>query len=108
MGSTAHSAPLVSRNQEGSATNKIPSAATTAASPLPTPPLIVPRSFSIPPSNQRGISLHVPKILDTSHVSEKAEVVSPPLTPISLSDSERVPSISDLASRSNEIQGMLL
>ncbi|XP_028771343.1 uncharacterized protein At2g33490 isoform X2 [Neltuma alba] len=101
----AHSAPLVSRNQEGSATNKIPSAASTAASPLPTPPLIVSRSFSIPPSSQRGMSLHVAKILDTSQVPEKAEVVSPPLNPISLSDSERVPSISDLASRSKEIQG---
>ncbi|KAI9121410.1 hypothetical protein K1719_008443 [Acacia pycnantha] len=100
----AHSAPLVSRNQEGSASNRIPSAASTAASPLPTPPLTVPRSFSIPPSSQRGISLHVAKILDTSQVPEKAEVVSPPLSPISLADSDRVPSISDMSSRSNEIQ----
>lgn len=100
----AHSAPLVSRNQEGSAINKIPAAASTAASPLPTPPLIVSRSFSIPPSSQRGMSLHVAKILDTSQVPDKAEILSPPLTPITLSDSERVSSLSELAARSNEIQ----
>ncbi|KAF7801790.1 uncharacterized protein G2W53_040901 [Senna tora] len=102
----AHSAPLIFRNQEGSATNKIPLVASTAASPLPIPPLIVSRSFSIPPSSQRGMSLHVGKILDTSQVPQRAEeAASPPLTPISLSDINRVPSRSDLASHSNEIQG---
>ncbi|KAI9084033.1 hypothetical protein K1719_034029 [Acacia pycnantha] len=38
-----HSAPLALRNQGHSATNKFPSLASSAASPLPTPPLVVPR-----------------------------------------------------------------
>lgn len=104
-----HSAPLALRNQEGSLTNKVPSVASTAASPLPTPPIMVSRSFSIPSSSQRGMSLHVAKILDTSQVPERAEeFASPPLTPISLSGSKGVTSRSDLASHSNEIQGTLL
>lgn len=79
-----HSAPLVFKNPDGSsATSRVPSLASNTASPLPTPPLIVPRSFSIPSSSQRAMALHVSKLLE----SPKAEdVSSPPLTPISVSN----------------------
>ncbi|KAJ9564215.1 hypothetical protein OSB04_000181 [Centaurea solstitialis] len=59
-GLTGHSAPLFSKNQEISPPNKRAMLTSTSASPLPPPPLIVPRSFSIPSSsNQREIALHV-------------------------------------------------
>lgn len=104
-----HSAPLALRNQEPSSTNRFPSVASSAASPLPTPPLIVSRSFSIPSSSQRAMTLHVTRLLDAPQVRERTEeVASPPLTPISLSDIKRVPSISELATHSSEIQGKIL
>ncbi|KAG6621797.1 hypothetical protein I3842_Q003700 [Carya illinoinensis] len=85
-GLLGHSAPLSFRNQEPFGINKIPLEASIAASPLPVPPLIVPRSFSIPSSGQRAMAIHVTKLLDSPQVSGKAEeVASPPLTPISLS-----------------------
>ena len=95
-----HSAPLISRN-ELSATNKTPSIASNAASPLPTPPM-VPRSFSIPSSNQRATTLHVTKLLDSSQDPDKAEeVTSPPLTPISLPNNKPTSTISEVASQSS-------
>ncbi|KAL1104737.1 hypothetical protein V6Z11_D04G086400 [Gossypium hirsutum] len=72
--SVGHSAPLVSRNQEHSAST-IPSLASSGASPLPAPPSVVPRSFSIPSSNQRAMAIHVSRLL------EAPQVPSPPLTP---------------------------
>ncbi|KAF5479271.1 hypothetical protein F2P56_000106 [Juglans regia] len=85
-GLLGHSAPLSFRNQEPFGINKIPLEASTAASPLPIPPSIVPRSFSIPSSGQRAMAMQVAKLLDSPQVSGKAEeVASPPLTPISLS-----------------------
>ena len=79
-----HSAPLVSRNQELSTSN-IPSLISSGASPLPTPPLIVPRSFSIPSSNQRATAIHVSRLLEAPQVPDKdGEIASPPLTPVSL------------------------
>ncbi|KAG7985025.1 hypothetical protein I3843_03G003700 [Carya illinoinensis] len=85
-GLLGHSAPLSFRNQEPFGINKIPLEASIAASPLPVPPLIVPRSFSIPSSGQRAMAIQVTKLLDSPQVSGKAEeVASPPLTPISLS-----------------------
>lgn len=102
---TGHSAPLVFRNPEHPVTNKFPSVVSSAASPLPTPPVIVSRSFSIPPSSQRAMALGVTKYLDTPKVPENVkEAASPPLTPIS----QRAPSIPDLASHSSEIQGKIL
>lgn len=96
-----HSAPLVLRNQEPNATNRI-----SIASPLPTPPLIVPRSFSIPSSSQREMALHVAKHFDSPHSTNKAEdVASPPLTPISLSNINPVPTVSEVTSQSSPIQG---
>ncbi|KAK7267210.1 hypothetical protein RIF29_19875 [Crotalaria pallida] len=100
-----HSAPLLFRNPERLATNKIPSVLSSAASPLPAPPLVVSRSFSIPSSSQRAMALHVAKFLDTPQVPERIEeAASPPLTSISLSDIKRAASLSDPASRSSEIR----
>ncbi|KAK7336124.1 hypothetical protein VNO77_16657 [Canavalia gladiata] len=98
-----HSAPLVFRNPEHAVTNKFPSVVSSAASPLPTPPIIVSRSFSIPSSSQRAMAFNVSntKYLYTPQVPEKVEeAASPPLTPIS----QRAPNISDMASHSSEIQ----
>ncbi|EXC29160.1 hypothetical protein L484_005672 [Morus notabilis] len=100
-GLVGHSAPLVLRNQEPNATNRI-----NTASPLPTPPLFVPRSFSIPSSSQREMALHVAKHFESPQVTNKAEdVVSPPLTPISLSNMNSVPTVSEVTSQSSPIQG---
>ncbi|PRQ54322.1 putative AH domain-containing protein [Rosa chinensis] len=86
-GLVGHSAPLISRNQEPHIQNKIPSAPTNLASPLPIPPLIIPRSFSIPSSNQRAVTLHVPRHLESPlGSSNPEEVASPPLTPITLTN----------------------
>ncbi|KAG7981570.1 hypothetical protein I3843_04G002800 [Carya illinoinensis] len=85
-GLLGHSASVAFRNQEPSGINKIPLEASIAASPLPIPPLVVPRSFSIPSSSQRAMAIHVAKLLDSPQVPGKAkEVASPPLTPVSLS-----------------------
>lgn len=96
-----HSAPLVLRNQELNATNRI-----NMASPLPTPPMIVSRSFSIPSSSQREMALHVAKHFESPQVPNKAEDVnSPPLTPILLSNMNPVPTVSEVTSQSSPIQG---
>lgn len=96
--SSGHSAPLAFRNQELSPTNKGPTGAFSSASPLPTPPLTIPRCFSIPSTNQRAASLHV--------ASGKAEeLASPPLTPISLSNIKPLSTVSAVASHSGKIQG---
>ncbi|XVE84208.1 hypothetical protein DITRI_Ditri16bG0151800 [Diplodiscus trichospermus] len=100
-----HSAPLVSRNQELSASN-IPSLASSGASPLPTPPLIVPRSFSIPSSNQRAMAIHVSRLLESPQVPDKdGEVASPPLTPISLAKIKPIPGVSEAASHAGQTKG---
>lgn len=80
--SYGYSAPLVFRNQESSTARRIPS----TASPLPAPPVIVSRSFSIPSSSQRAMGFNVAKILEPPRFSSTArEASSPPLTPLSLS-----------------------
>ncbi|KAF5456975.1 hypothetical protein F2P56_021117 [Juglans regia] len=85
-GLLGHSASVAIRNQEPSGINKIPLEASIAASPLPIPPLVVPRSFSIPSSSHRAMAIHVAKLLDSPQVPGKAkEVASSPLTPVSLS-----------------------
>nr|XP_025658712.1 uncharacterized protein At2g33490 isoform X1 [Arachis hypogaea] len=97
---TGHSAPLVFRNPEHPVINRLPTAVSSAASPLPTPPIIVSRSFSIPSSSQRAMALNVSKFLDNPQVSEQAAESASPLTPAS----QRA-RISDLATHSSEIQG---
>ncbi|KAL9367219.1 hypothetical protein Peur_038418 [Populus x canadensis] len=100
-----HSAPL-SRNPELAGTSKISTGAANLASPLPPPPLIVPRSFSIPSSSQRAMTVPVSKLLDSSQVSYKpGEVDSPPLTPISLANMRPAPAISEPVPHSGQIRG---
>lgn len=100
-----HSAPL-SRNPELAGTSKISTGAANLASPLPPPPLIVPRSFSIPSSSQRAMTVHVSKLLDSSQVSYKpGEVDSPPLTPMSLANMRPAPAISEPVPHSGQIRG---
>ncbi|KAI4375221.1 hypothetical protein MLD38_013118 [Melastoma candidum] len=85
-----HSAPLVSRNLDGSVSSKIPA----TASPLPPPPLLVPRSFSIPPSSQRATAFHAGKPVESPRASgDSEEISSPPLTPIALMDIKPVPAV---------------
>ncbi|KEH23478.1 hydroxyproline-rich glycoprotein family protein [Medicago truncatula] len=98
-----HSAPLGLRNPEHPTTNKFPPVVSSSASPLPTPPITVSRSFSIPSSSQRAVVINVAnKYLHTHQIPEKVEeAASPPLTPLS----QRASALSDLASRSSEIQG---
>ncbi|XP_059294351.1 uncharacterized protein At2g33490-like [Lycium ferocissimum] len=91
-----HSAPLVNRNQETSPTNQSPVLASNTGSPLPLPPLTIPRSFSIPSNNQRAMALHVAHLLESPQRKGKGDVMcSPPLTPISISN----------ASNSGQIRG---
>ncbi|PPS15354.1 hypothetical protein GOBAR_AA05228 [Gossypium barbadense] len=83
LGLVGYSGPLMPRGQVLSATNK--SAVSRAASPLPQPPDVVTRSFSIPSRDRRVMSLPVFKPLETAIVSGMSQdVASPPLTPISL------------------------
>ncbi|XVF44301.1 hypothetical protein PTKIN_Ptkin02bG0109600 [Pterospermum kingtungense] len=84
LGLVGYSGPLISRGQVLSNTNK--SVVSRAASPLPQPPQVVTRSFSIPSSAHRVMSVPVSKPLETAISSGMSQdVVSPPLTPISLS-----------------------
>nr|XP_009384299.1 PREDICTED: uncharacterized protein At2g33490 [Musa acuminata subsp. malaccensis] len=74
-----HSAPLVSRGQELNATCKPPSISSHTATPLPKPPGVMARSFSIPSSGQRSNST-VPKSLDLPHNRRTTADTSPPHT----------------------------
>ncbi|KAB2034392.1 hypothetical protein ES319_D04G082600v1 [Gossypium barbadense] len=96
--SVGHSAPLVSRNQEHSAST-IPSLASSGASPLPAPPSVVPRSFSIPSSNQRAMAIHVSRLL------EAPQVPSPPLTPISIVNIKPLQDVSEVPSHGGQMRG---
>ncbi|XP_020261137.1 uncharacterized protein At2g33490-like isoform X2 [Asparagus officinalis] len=85
-----HSAPLVSRGQEFSTANKTPTVASQKASPLPIPPVIMARSFSIPSSGQRMPMLTTSKLFEVPHDTGTNEYTSsPPLTPISLTSNQR-------------------
>lgn len=100
-GLVGHSAPLGLRSQEASMASGVHSVAGISASPLPIPPLTVPRSFSIPSSNQRTMALHVSRLSDPPKISEKeADAVSPPLTPISLGNNKPVTTETEMASQS--------
>lgn len=71
-----YSGPLLSRAQ-------VSSTKTGRKAPLPIPPQSIPRSFSVP----RIVDLHVPKPMEVSPNSQIAEdLVSPPLSPIILSN----------------------
>ncbi|RRT77145.1 hypothetical protein B296_00029134 [Ensete ventricosum] len=68
-GLIGHSGPLMYRGREHNASNKIPSISSHMASPLPTPPGAMTRSFSIPSSGQRTPSLTV-EVGGSSYKSE--------------------------------------
>ncbi|XP_013598822.1 PREDICTED: uncharacterized protein At2g33490 isoform X1 [Brassica oleracea var. oleracea] len=75
-----HSAPLTGWNQERKNTVTLAPLSTTniVASPLPVPPLVVPRSYSIPSNNHRAVAQRA--------VGRNEDgVASPPLTPMTLS-----------------------
>lgn len=76
-----YSAPLGPRGQERQAMTKMLPAASQTPTPLPAPPVSMPRSFSIPTSIQRNPAASATK-LETSNGLD--EIASPPLTPISL------------------------
>ncbi|GMJ13111.1 hypothetical protein like AT2G33490 [Hibiscus trionum] len=83
-GLVGYSGPLMPRGQVLPATNK--STVSKTASPLPQPPDVVTRSFSIPSFSHRVMSLPVSKPLETAISSGMSQdLASPPLTPISLS-----------------------
>ncbi|TYH96221.1 hypothetical protein ES332_A12G163600v1 [Gossypium tomentosum] len=84
LGFVGYSGPLMPTGHGLSATNQ--SVMSRAASPLPQPPQVVTRSFSIPSSTHRVVSLTVSNPLETAISSGMSQdVASPPLTPISLS-----------------------
>lgn len=87
--SSAINGPLGSRNSELPVENKSISAASNVASPLPIPPLTVPRSFSIPSSHYRTKALSATKLMESPQRHEK-DVASPPLTPISLANANAI------------------
>ncbi|KAK8627285.1 hypothetical protein V6N13_134899 [Hibiscus sabdariffa] len=83
-GLAGYSGPLMPRGQVLPATNK--STVTKTASPLPQPPDVVTRSFSIPSFSHRVMSLPVSKPLETAISSGMSQdLASPPLAPISSS-----------------------
>ncbi|CAL5190958.1 unnamed protein product [Lathyrus oleraceus] len=80
LGLVGHSGPLVPRGQRVSATNSL--FVTSVASPLPTPPQAMARSFSIPSSSARVAELHGSRGRESSRTSSLSEdIASPPLTP---------------------------
>ncbi|XP_057486272.1 uncharacterized protein At2g33490-like [Actinidia eriantha] len=81
-----YSGQLLPKSQENPVANKL---ASRAASPLPTPPLTLPRSFSIPSRDQRVTISHVSTPLGEPQTSNMVEAIaSPPLTPIFLPSSQ--------------------
>ncbi|CAN8272899.1 unnamed protein product [Cochlearia groenlandica] len=80
-GMTGHSAPLTAWSQERS--NVIVSTTNIVASPLPVPPLVIPRSFSIPSRNQRDMAPQRP-LPERNQLDRAASPPPLPLTPASL------------------------
>ncbi|GAV71344.1 hypothetical protein CFOL_v3_14838 [Cephalotus follicularis] len=92
LGLVGHSAPLVSKRQVPSATNK--SVVSNAASPLPKPLKAITRSFSIPCSDSR---------VKDSEMTE--DVGSPSLAPISLSTIQPSSTVSEIIFQTVKIKG---
>ncbi|GFY99933.1 hydroxyproline-rich glycoprotein family protein [Actinidia rufa] len=77
-----YSGPLLPKRRENPAAYKL---ASSTASPLPTPPLTLPRSFSIPSRGQRVTRSPVSMPLGEPRTSNMVKgIASPPLTPIFL------------------------
>lgn len=89
-GLSGHTPPSFFKNQETSSQppNKRPILTSTVASPLPIPPLVVSRSFSIPSTNQRAVA-------SIQETRQTGQAPSPPLTPVTLAT---VSTVSEVAS----------
>ncbi|XP_028803346.1 uncharacterized protein At2g33490 isoform X2 [Neltuma alba] len=91
VGLVGHSGPLVSRGPKLSAANKLVTSNKNAASPLPTPPQAMARSFSIPSSGARAEALRDPRPLESPNRSSVSEdLASPP--PVALTTSSQLSS----------------
>ncbi|KAG6712414.1 hypothetical protein I3842_05G102000 [Carya illinoinensis] len=103
-GLAGHSAPLGSRDQVLSLINK--SGVSNVPSPLPRPPLIISRSFSIPSSSPSVATSYASKPLKNHHSIEMAEGIdSPPLTPLDLSRNWPSSAASETVIRAVQIRG---
>lgn len=80
----SHSSPLLPKGQELSGTNKL---TLSNASTLPKPPQTFNRSYSIPSRGQRETEPHDPKNLESPNFKMTEDIASPPIKPISLSNS---------------------
>lgn len=101
-----HSGPLMYRCNEFRATSKLPSRSSQTASPLPTPPGAMARSFSIPSSSQRSPSVSVSELLEApTNQNMTADISSPPLTPISLTPSQPPSRSSESVSQTSKPKG---
>lgn len=99
-----HSAPLVPKGHVLPAATK--SVVSNAASPLPTPPEVLTRCFSIPSNGLRAMALNLSKPLEATLNSEMAEdVASPPLKPISLSNIQPLSTGSETVNQTAQIKG---
>ncbi|KAJ0037544.1 hypothetical protein Pint_23783 [Pistacia integerrima] len=92
-----HSAPLRPKVQMPYATNR--SSVSNAASPLPTPPEAITRSFSIPSREHKMTSLDVSKPHDLG-------MVSPPLSPITVTNKKSPSTGSETVAQVVEISGL--
>uniref|UniRef100_A0A2P2KCA6 Uncharacterized protein MANES_09G185500 n=2 Tax=Rhizophora mucronata TaxID=61149 RepID=A0A2P2KCA6_RHIMU len=98
-----HSAPLVPKSQGLPTTRR--SSGSNAASPLPAPSQVITRSFSIPSSGLRVMALNVSKPMDSTNNAEMADsVVTPPQTPILLSDTLNSTTASAIANQTIQVR----
>ncbi|XP_074565164.1 uncharacterized protein At2g33490-like [Curcuma longa] len=100
-----HSGPLMYRSNEFTATNKLPLYPSQMASPLPTPPGAIARSFSIPSSSQRSPSVSVSELLEVPTNQNMVTDISPPLTPISLTPSQPSSESSESVNQTSKSRG---
>jgi hypothetical protein len=94
-GLVGHSAPLLPKGHMLPGTSK--TSASNVESQLPTPSQVVPRSFSIPSSRHRVM------VAQNSGIVEN--VASPPLTPISLSNTQPSSTGSRIVNQTVQIRG---
>nr|KAJ0223716.1 hypothetical protein LSAT_V11C200084950 [Lactuca sativa] len=86
-GMMGYSGPLFLKNQDRShSPPKMSKTSIAIASPLPPPPLVVPRSFSVHSSNPSAMESPQPQRTGGRSRHEQQQVFSPPLTPILLSN----------------------
>ncbi|KAM0984455.1 hypothetical protein EV1_011948 [Malus domestica] len=105
-GLVGHSAPLVPRLQMQSATNK--PVVSPKAAPLPKPPPVLARSYSIPTRDHTAMEFHVTEPQEASPIPEVPDN-SPPLTPITLPNTAKPPSpSSEIVTRAVQFRGVII